>query len=72
MAKVQQYVIAFMLYDGRYLTDENKAVCYEVCDSIEEARESKNDYGDDTVIVKCRGIKTKHRKIIQVHAEIVE
>jgi hypothetical protein len=43
----------YLLYDGRYRTDEDKAVCYEMCDSLKEANENKDDYGTDTVIVEC-------------------
>jgi hypothetical protein len=40
------------LFDGRWLTDEDAAVCFEFCDTIEEARENRLEYGEDTVIVE--------------------
>jgi hypothetical protein len=43
----------WLLFDGRYRTDEDRAICYEVCDSLKEANENADDYGDDTVIVEC-------------------
>lgn len=43
----------WMLFDGRYRTDEDIAVCYEVCDTLKEAKENANDYGNDTVIVEA-------------------
>lgn len=43
----------WMLFDGRYRTDEDRAVCYEVCETIKEAKKNANDYGDDTVIVEA-------------------
>lgn len=43
----------WMLFDGRYRTDEDRAVCYEVCDTFKEAKENADDYGDDTVIVEA-------------------
>lgn len=43
----------WMLFDGRYRTDEDRAVCYEVCETLKEAKENANDYGDDTVIVEA-------------------
>ncbi len=46
-------IISYMLFDGRYLNNPDSAVCYEVCDSLKEARENKDDYGTDTVIVKA-------------------
>lgn len=42
----------FSIYDPRYLEDKNRAVCFEVCDTLEEARQNKDDYGDNNVIVK--------------------
>ncbi|NLN24677.1 MAG: hypothetical protein GX163_03280 [Bacteroidetes bacterium] len=43
----------WMLFDSRYRTDEDKAVCYEVCETLKEAKENADDYGDDTVIVEA-------------------
>ena len=43
----------WMLFDGRYRTDEARAVCYEVCETLKEAKENADDYGDDTVIVEA-------------------
>lgn len=43
----------WLLFDGRYRTDEDRAVCYEVCDTLNEAKENADDYGDDTVIVEA-------------------
>ena len=43
----------WILYDGRYYSNPDRASIYEVCDSLKEARENKNDYGTDTVIVEC-------------------
>ena len=42
----------YFLYDGRYRTDEDRAMCYEVCETLKEAKKSTKDYGDDTVIVE--------------------
>lgn len=43
----------WMLFDGRYRTDEDRAVCYEVCETLIKAKENADDYGDDTVIVEA-------------------
>ena len=43
----------WMLFDGRYRTDKDRAICYEVCETLKEAKENANDYGDDTVIVEA-------------------
>lgn len=46
----------WILYDGRYLNDENSAIVYEVCHSLQEAKENASSYGTDTVIVEMRRI----------------
>ena len=43
----------WFLYDGRYRTDEDNAVCYEMCETLKEAKRNTKDYGDDTVIVEA-------------------
>lgn len=43
----------YLLFDGRYLTDPDRAICYEVCDTLKEAKSSAPDYGTDTVIVEA-------------------
>ena len=42
----------WMLFDGRYRVDEDSVVCYECCESLQEAKENADDYGNDTVIVE--------------------
>ena len=56
----------WLLYDGRYRTDEDEAVCYEMCETLKEAKKSANDYGDDTVIVEAETVGTEiiNEKII--------
>lgn len=48
----QHHTTSFMLFDGRYLADEDSTMCLNVCDTLSEAKEVAPDYGDDTVIVK--------------------
>lgn len=43
---------AYLLFDGRYRTDEDSATCFEVCETLQEAKRNAPDYGTDTVIVK--------------------
>ena len=45
-------VKTWLLFDGRYRTDEDRAMCLEMCDSLEEAKGNAPDYGNDTVIVE--------------------
>ena len=40
MKKMKKYVI----YDGRYHIDPDRATIFEVCDTREEAEKSKYDY----------------------------
>lgn len=49
----------YFLYDGRYRTNEDKSCCYEVCRTLNEAKKSAKEYGDDTVIVECDIINNK-------------
>ncbi len=57
-------MIKYFLYDGRYLNDEDSAICYEVYDSLEEAKQTAPEYGDDTVIVKTT-VKVAISKMIK-------
>ena len=56
----------WMLFDGRYRTDEDRAVCYESCDTLKEAYNNVDDYGGDTVIVEFEvdGNTIKNGKIL--------
>lgn len=56
----------WLLYDGRYRADKNRATCFEVCDSLKEAKTNVGDYGSDTVIVEADrvGKEIKNHKII--------
>ena len=42
----------YCLYDGRYLTDPDSAIVFEVCRDLGQAKENKDDYGNNTVIVE--------------------
>jgi len=48
--------IAYFIYDERYYTDPDDATVYEVCDTLDEAKESGPDYGGH-VIVKTYAIE---------------
>ena len=59
----------YLIYDGRYLVDPQKAYVIEVCDTLKEARKSVKDYGDDSVIVEAELNDTEltfiNKKIIE-------
>lgn len=47
------YMKKYLLYDARYRTAPDRAICCEVCDDLAEARTNAPEYGDDTVIVEA-------------------
>lgn len=51
-------MIKYALYDGRYLSDPDSASCFEVCETLKEARKNKNSYGTNTVIVEETLVKS--------------
>lgn len=62
----------YSLRDGRYYTDPDRAVCYEVCDTLKEARKTAPDYGTDTVIVKTVLKHISGNRWQEVSSEIVK
>lgn len=56
----------WLIYDARYKTDEEKAICLEVCSSLGEARTSLTDYGSGAVLVEAdvKGKTIINEKII--------
>ena len=62
MKDIKQYVI----YDSRYLSDEDAATVFEVCETLKEARENKGEYGEGNVIVEetLKHIKGTEFKIV--------
>lgn len=67
MAKI---TTVYELYDGRYLTDPDRAVCYEVCQTYAEAKKERKEYGDDTFIVKTTLQYFSKNKLIHLSSEI--
>lgn len=51
----------WMIYDGRYIFDEERSTCFEVCHSLKEAKRNRLDYGNDCVIVEA---KTEGKNIV--------
>lgn len=43
----------WLVYDARYHTDEDRAICLIVCNSLKEARQEAPEYGDGNVIVEA-------------------
>lgn len=64
--------IDYALYDGRYLTDPDRTICYTFCDTLKEARRERRDYGDDTVIVKCTKRVSGDGLQVIINEEIVQ
>lgn len=42
----------FAIYDGRYYSDPEEAYLFEVCDTLEEAKENAPEHGDGNAIVR--------------------
>ena len=42
----------WLIYDPRYRTNPDDAICFEVCDSKEEAIRQAPEYGNNNVIVE--------------------
>lgn len=55
-----------MLFDDRYITNEDKAVCFECCETLKEAKKNAKDYGNNTVIVEylTSGNQIKKKTIV--------
>jgi len=49
----------WLLFDGRYRTDKDRAICLEMCDTLKEAKKNAPEYGDDTVIVECDAVRNE-------------
>lgn len=48
--------IHYFIYDSRYLVDPDRAIVYEVCDTLKEARENAREYGNNNIIVKVKSL----------------
>ncbi len=57
---------SWMLFDDRYITNEDKAVCFECCETLKEAKKNAKDYGNNTVIVEylTSGNQIKKKTIV--------
>ena len=56
----------WILFDSRYRTDEDRAICYEVCKTLKEAKDNADNYETGTVIVEAEtfGNEIRNLKII--------
>ncbi len=63
--------ISYDIFDARYKTDPDRATCFECCDTLKEARENKDDYGDGNIIVKTTMTKFGPAKYEVIKSEIV-
>ena len=61
----------YWIYDQRYYSDPDSATVFEVCDTLKEARENKDDYGGG-VIVKTVSKKVNKRSYEVVSSTIIE
>ena len=42
----------YLIYDSRYRTNPDKAICFDVCDTLKEAEKNIAEYGDNNVVVE--------------------
>ena len=42
----------YLIYDGRYYLEPDKAFVMEICDTRKEAEQNKKNYGEDCVVVE--------------------
>ena len=64
--------IVYTLWDARYLTDPDRAICFDTCENIREVRSVMSDYGDDTVIVKETLNRTGAAMFEVIKSEIIK
>ncbi len=62
----QEVKKVWLLFDGRYKTDQDNAVCFEACETLKEAKKNAKEYGNDTVIVETE----VHGKYLKNHKTI--
>jgi hypothetical protein len=63
--------IVYALYDSRYTDNPDRASCYSVADSLEEAKEEKESDWTDAVIVKETLKKVGKNKYEVLSSEII-
>lgn len=61
----------FELRDGRYLTQPDKSILYEACETLKEARKEAKEYGEDTFIVKTILKQIGERIYEEISSEVV-
>lgn len=56
----------YLIMDSRAITDIDNATVFEHCETLKEAKENKDDYGDDCIIARYEehGDKLKNPVII--------
>lgn len=62
----------YALYDGRYPTEPDRAIVFEICDTLREARQNRKEYGDDTCIVKVTCDVQKDGSYLIVKEELLK
>ena len=65
MKAVKKY---YLIFDGRYLNNPSQSTLYEVCETLEEAKNNRDDYGDNNTIVECQLINKQisYPKIVSI------
>lgn len=65
----------YAIYDPRYLEEQGsedfEAVCFEVCDTLKEAMQEKDEYGDGNIIVEETLEKQDDGSMLVVDSKII-
>lgn len=60
----------YEIYDSRYIDRPDDSYCFEVCDTLQEAIDNKDEYGQGNVIVETK--LKRVRKYEQISSKIVK
>ena len=66
--KVSKRKKLYKLMDGRYLSRPERSICYEICDTLKEAKANAKEYGNDTFIVECV-VEFSNGKLIEISSK---
>lgn len=65
-------LVTYQIYDSRYYENPDRAVCFEVCDTLREAQRSRNDYGNNNIIVESKNKKIGVNQYLEISSRIIE
>jgi hypothetical protein len=69
---IMKLITLYELYDSRYTSDKDRAICYSVCESLAEAKKEKKEMFPDAIIVKSISKEVGERQLEEVSSEVFE